>query len=279
MQLFDSPEALNQWSREQKKQGRIVGFVPTMGNLHDGHISLIKAAQTKCDVVVVSVFVNPTQFAPNEDYANYPRTEAVDCAKCEAAGAAAVFLPKPEILYATDASTWVHETVLEKGYCGAQRPIHFRGVCTVVAKLFNIVQPDVAVFGQKDFQQVAVIKRMVRDLNYPIEIICAPIVREKDGLAMSSRNAYLTPELRTNALSISRALFAAQKSVLAGERKSAVLEAAICDEVVVHGWLPDYINVIDAETLSAIETVIPGKSAILIACRCNGLRLIDNICL
>lgn len=279
MHCFDRPEALHQWCSEQKQHGHRVGLVPTMGNLHEGHLSLIRAARERCDIVVVSIFVNPTQFAPNEDYANYPRTEAEDCEKCKAAGAAAVFLPSPETLYAPDASTWVHETVLEQGYCGAQRPIHFRGVCTVVAKLFNLVQPHVAVFGQKDFQQVAVIKRMVRDLNYPIDILCAPIVREKDGLAMSSRNAYLSPELRTSALSLSRALFAAQKSVLAGETASAKLEAAIREEVCANGWIPDYVNVIDADTLKPIDTVVLGHSAILIACRCGGLRLIDNICL
>jgi pantoate--beta-alanine ligase len=248
-----------------------------MGNLHEGHMSLIREAKRHCDLVVVSIFVNPTQFAPNEDYDNYPRTEAIDCQKSEAEGAAAVFLPSPQELYKPDASTWVHETVLERGYCGAQRPIHFRGVCTVVAKLFNLVQPEVAVFGQKDFQQVAVISRMVRDLSYPIEIISAPIVREADGLAMSSRNAYLSADQRIKALSLSRALFAAQAAVAAGERKSATLEAAIRAEVEANEWMPDYVNVVDAATLMPIETVVPGASAILLACPNGSLRLIDNI--
>ncbi|MDO5462679.1 MAG: pantoate--beta-alanine ligase [bacterium] len=279
MEIFKTPETLHAWCADQKRQGFKIGLVPTMGNLHEGHMSLIREAKQYCDKVVVSIFVNPTQFAPNEDYDNYPRTEVVDCEKCEAEGAAAAFLPAPEVLYATDASTWVHETELERGYCGAQRPIHFRGVCTVVAKLFNIVQPEIAVFGQKDFQQVAVISRMVRDLSYPIQIIRAPIVREADGLAMSSRNAYLSAEQRVKALSLSRALFAAQKSVAEGERDSHTLEAAIRAEVVANDWLPDYVNVIDSATLMPIEKVVPGASAILLACRCGGLRLIDNVLL
>jgi pantoate--beta-alanine ligase len=277
MDIFTTSTALHAWCVGQKRQGRTLGLVPTMGNLHEGHMSLIREAKRHCDLVVVSIFVNPTQFAPNEDYDNYPRTEAIDCQKCEAEGAAAVFLPSPQELYKPDASTWVHETVLERGYCGAQRPIHFRGVCTVVAKLFNLVQPEVAVFGQKDFQQVAVISRMVRDLSYPIEIISAPIVREADGLAMSSRNAYLSADQRIKALSLSRALFAAQAAVAAGERKSATLEAAIRAEVEANEWMPDYVNVVDAATLMPIETVVPGASAILLACRNGSLRLIDNI--
>jgi pantoate--beta-alanine ligase len=277
MEIFKTPESLNAWCAEQKRRGHKVGLVPTMGNLHDGHMSLIREAKQHCDVILVSIFVNPTQFAPNEDYDNYPRTEGVDCEKCEAEGATAVFLPAPEVLYAKDASTWVHETELERGYCGAQRPTHFRGVCTVVAKLFNIVQPDVAVFGQKDFQQVAVISRMVRDLSYPIRIVSAPIVREADGLAMSSRNAYLSAEQRVKALSLSRALFAAQQAVVAGEDSSATLEASIRAEVMANDWIPDYVNVIDSETLMPIERVVRGKSAILLACRNGGVRLIDNV--
>ncbi|MBO7181165.1 MAG: pantoate--beta-alanine ligase, partial [Kiritimatiellae bacterium] len=169
MELFTTAADLNAWSATQKRQGHRVALVPTMGYLHEGHLSLIREARKHCECVVVSIFVNPTQFAPNEDYDAYPHKEEDDIALCKAEGAAAVFLPQPSEMYPADASTWVEETVLSKGYCGAQRPIHFRGVCTVVAKLFNIAQPDVAVFGQKDFQQVAVIKRMVRDLNFPIQ--------------------------------------------------------------------------------------------------------------
>ncbi len=279
MKTFTSPEELHAWSMEQKRQGRTVGLVPTMGCLHEGHLSLIREAKKHCDAVVVSIFVNPTQFAPNEDYAAYPRKEETDCALCDTEGASAVFLPKPETMYPEGASTWVEETALSKGYCGLQRPIHFRGVCTIVAKLFNIVAPDVAVFGQKDFQQEAVIRRMVRDLNFPIRVIRAPIVRDPDGLAKSSRNAYLSPEMRASALSLSRALFAAKQAVEAGERSSAVLEDAVRKETTASGWVPDYATVVDAETLEPLAEVRPGSSAFLLACRKAGLRLIDNVLL
>lgn len=279
MELFTTAADLNAWSATQKRQGHRVALVPTMGYLHEGHLSLIREARKHCECVVVSIFVNPTQFAPNEDYDAYPHKEEDDIALCKAEGAAAVFLPQPSEMYPADASTWVEETVLSKGYCGAQRPIHFRGVCTVVAKLFNIVQPDVAVFGQKDFQQVAVIKRMVRDLNFPIQIIRAPIIRDEDGLAKSSRNTYLSADARKRALSLSRALFNAKAAVEAGECDAAKLEAEVRATVTAEGWMPDYVNVIDTETLMPLEKVIPGASAMLIACRSDGIRLIDNILL
>ena len=279
MELFTTAADLNAWSATQKRQGHRVALVPTMGYLHEGHLSLIREARKHCECVVVSIFVNPTQFAPNEDYDAYPHKEEDDIALCKAEGAAAVFLPQPSEMYPADASTWVEEIVLSKGYCGAQRPIHFRGVCTVVAKLFNIAQPDVAVFGQKDFQQVAVIKRMVRDLNFPIQIIRAPIIRDEDGLAKSSRNTYLSADARKRALSLSRALFNAKAAVEAGECDAAKLEAEVRATVTAEGWMPDYVNVIDTETLMPLEKVIPGTSAMLIACRSDGIRLIDNILL
>ncbi|HIV09263.1 MAG TPA: pantoate--beta-alanine ligase, partial [Candidatus Spyradenecus faecavium] len=255
---------------------RVIGLVPTMGCLHQGHLSLIRLAKERCDRVVVSVFVNPTQFAPNEDYDAYPRREQDDLALCQAEGADAVFLPRPADLYAQDHSAWVEETLLAKTLEGAQRPTHFRGVCTVVAKLFNIVQPDLAVFGQKDFQQVAVIRRMVRDLNFPIEILRAPIVRDADGLALSSRNAYLTPENRASALCLSRAVRQAQDAVAAGQRDAAAIQADADRTLRDAGWIPDYAIVVDAETLMPIPTVLPGASALLLAARKDGLRLIDN---
>ena len=279
MEIFTTAADLHAWSMAQKRAGLKVGLVPTMGYLHEGHLSLIREALKHCDKVAVSIFVNPTQFAPNEDYDAYPHKEEDDIALCEGEGAAAVFLPTPAEMYPTDASTWVEETILAKGYCGAQRPIHFRGVCTVVAKLFNIAAPDVAVFGQKDFQQVAVIRRMVRDLNFPIEIIRAPIIRDEDGLAKSSRNTYLSADARKAALSLSRALFAAKAAVEEGERSAATLEASIRATTTAEGWHPDYVNVVDSETLMPLETVTPGASAILLACRREGLRLIDNILL
>lgn len=276
MNTFHDPAELHAWCAAEKRLGRVIGLVPTMGCLHQGHLSLIRLAKERCDRVVVSIFVNPTQFAPNEDYDAYPRREQDDLALCQAEGADAVFLPRPADLYAQDHSAWVEETLLAKTLEGAQRPTHFRGVCTVVAKLFNIVQPDIAVFGQKDFQQVAVIRRMVRDLNFPIEIVRAPIVRDTDGLALSSRNAYLTPENRATALSLSRAIRQAQSAVAAGERDAAKIEAAAKETLTAAGWAPDYATVIDAETLIPIQTVLPGASALLLAARKDGLRLIDN---
>ena len=276
MDIFTSPEELHAWCAAQKRLGRVIGLVPTMGSLHEGHLSLIRLAKENCDLVVVSIFVNPTQFAPNEDYDAYPRQEQADLALCQGEGADAVYLPRPADMYADDASVWVTETQLSRTLEGAERPTHFRGVCTVVAKLFNIVQPDVAVFGQKDFQQVAVIRRMVRDLNFPIRVIRAPIVRDPDGLAKSSRNAYLDPDARAAALSLSQALRDAQSAVAAGERDAARVEAAARATTTAAGWLPDYAKVIDAETLMPIQTILPGASALLLACRRGGLRLIDN---
>ena len=276
MNTFHNPAELHAWCAAEKRLGRVIGLVPTMGCLHPGHRSLTRLAKERCDRVVVSIFVNPTQFAPNEDYDAYPRREQDDLALCQAEGADAVFLPRPADLYAQDHSAWVEETLLAKTLEGAQRPTHFRGVCTVVAKLFNIVQPDIAVFGQKDFQQVAVIRRMVRDLNFPIEIVRAPIVRDTDGLALSSRNAYLTPENRATALCLSRAVRQAQDAVAAGERDAAAIEAAAKETLTAAGWAPDYATVIDAETLIPIQTVLPGASALLLAARKDGLRLIDN---
>lgn len=276
MHVFRTRAQMREWSLAQKRAGRTIGFVPTMGNLHEGHLSLMREAKRRCDAVAASVFVNPIQFGPNEDYAAYPRTEAADLALCEAEGVDAVFLPSPEEMYAPDASACVDEGTLSKGYCGAQRPGHFRGVCTVVAKLFHLVVPDVAVFGQKDFQQVAVLRRMVRDLDFPVEIVRAPIVRDADGLAKSSRNAYLSPEARERALSLSRSLRQARDAVAAGERSAAALEAAVRRETESAGWIPDYAVVADAETLEPLETVKPGFSVLLLACRSGGLRLIDN---
>ena len=276
METFRNPAELHAWCAAEKRLGRAIGLVPTMGCLHQGHLSLIRLAKERCDRVVVSVFVNPTQFAPNEDYDAYPRREQDDLALCQAEGTDAVFLPRPADLYAQDHSAWVEETLLAKTLEGAQRPTHFRGVCTVVAKLFNIVQPDLAVFGQKDFQQVAVIRRMVRDLNFPIEILRAPIVRDADGLALSSRNAYLTPENRASALCLSRAVRRAQDAVAAGPRDAAAIQADADRTLRDAGWIPDYAIVVDAETLMPIPTVLPGASALLLAARKDGLRLIDN---
>ena len=276
MESFRNPAELHAWCAAEKRLGRAIGLVPTMGCLHEGHLSLIRLAKERCDRVVVSVFVNPTQFAPNEDYDAYPRREQADLDLCERTGADAVFLPAPAAMYAQDASCRVEETLLAKTLEGAQRPTHFAGVCTVVAKLFNIVQPDLAVFGQKDFQQVAVIRRMVRDLDFPVEILRAPIVRDADGLALSSRNAYLPPQNRASARCLSRALRQAQDAVAQGQRDAAAIEAAARETLQAAGWAPDYAAVVDAETLMPLQTLLPGASALLLAARKDGLRLIDN---
>lgn len=275
MLIFDTVEAMQTWALTQKRSGKRLGLVPTMGYLHEGHLSLIAEARKHAECVVVSIFVNPIQFGPNEDFAAYPRNEARDLELCKQAGAAAVFLPTPAVMYAPDASVYVEETVLQHGLCGERRPGHFRGVCTVVAKLFNCALPDVAVFGQKDFQQAAIIRRMVRDLNFPIQIIVAPTVREADGLAMSSRNVYLNPDERLRALGLSRALQAVSERVAAGAAATAEVKALMEKVLVAHGLRMDYAEIVDAETLKAVEQTVPGNVG-LIAAFCGKTRLIDN---
>ena len=213
--------------REWKKQGLSVGLVPTMGYLHEGHQSLVKRAVAENDKVVVSVFVNPIQFAPNEDLETYPRDLEADCALCESTGAAMVFHPEPDEMYGDDFTTFVDMTGVTKELCGKSRPTHFRGVCTVVNKLFNIVTPDKAYFGQKDAQQLAVIRRMVRNLNMNLEVVGCPIIREADGLAKSSRNTYLSAEERKAALVLSKAIFLGEKMIKDGERDGDKVLAAM----------------------------------------------------
>ena len=273
MTLFTSASEMQAWALAQRVQGKRIGLVPTMGYLHDGHLSLIAEARKRVDLVVVSIFVNPVQFGPNEDFAKYPRNETRDLELCKGAGADAVFLPHVAEMYAADASVFINEERLSNGLCGAKRPGHFRGVCTVVAKLFNVALPHVAVFGQKDYQQAAIIRRMVRDLNFPIEIIVAPIVREPDGLAMSSRNVYLSADERKRALGLSRALQAAADSV-ADEAVAAVRQRML-SVLEAHGLVTDYVEIVDAETLEAVSAVRRGNVA-LVAAMCGKTRLIDN---
>ena len=266
MNVFHTPQEMTTWAQEQRRAGRRIGFVPTMGYLHAGHLSLVTEAKKHADMVVVSIFVNPTQFGPHEDFEKYPRDEQRDMTLCKETGVAAVFLPTPSAMYAPDASVFVDEATLQHGLCGERRPGHFRGVCTVVAKLFNLVLPDVAVFGQKDFQQAAIIRRMVRDLNFPIEIIVAPTLRESDGLAMSSRNAYLNTEERQQAVGLSRALDA-----ISGDTPRLMMR----DVLEQHGLRVDYVEIVDADTLVPVEKVAKGNVA-LIAAYCGKTRLIDN---
>lgn len=259
-----------------KREGLSVGFVPTMGALHEGHESLIKRAVAENDKVVVSVFVNPTQFGPNEDYEAYPRDINKDLSLCMNAGAAVVFNPEPSEMYFENKSTSVSVSNLTSVLCGAKRPGHFDGVCLVVSKLFNIVTPDRAYFGQKDAQQVAVLKRMVRDLNIDVEIIPCPIIREEDGLAKSSRNTYLSTEERKAALVLSRSLNIAKKLLEDGERNAAKIKEAMKEEINKEALARiDYIEIVDSDSLENIET-IERSILVPIAVYIGKTRLIDN---
>ncbi len=253
-----------------------VGLVPTMGALHEGHLSLIRRARTECGFVVVSIFVNPTQFGPREDFARYPRDLERDLALAADAGADLVFAPTDAAMYLPGHSTWVDVEGLSEGLCGASRPGHFRGVCTVVAKLLNLCRPDRAYFGQKDAQQVAVIRRMVRDLNMGVDIVSCAIVREADGLAMSSRNVYLSAEQRAQAPLLWQSLRAAEELIAKGERDAAVIESTV-RSVLAAADLGEveYIAVVNAEDLHPLET-IAGESLIAVALRFGKTRLIDN---
>ena len=262
--------------REWKKQGLTVGLVPTMGYLHEGHESLIKRAVAENDRVVVSVFLNPTQFAPTEDLASYPRDFEADTKLCEAAGAALVFHPEPSEMYAEDACTFVDMTAVTKELCGKSRPIHFRGVCTVVNKLMNISMADRAYFGQKDAQQLAVIRRMVRDLNMTVEVVGCPIIREADGLAKSSRNTYLSAEERKAALVLSRAVKLGQKLVAEGETSSAAVTGAMSELISAEPLAKiDYVSVVSWDSIEPVE-VIDGPVLVAMAVYIGKTRLIDN---
>ena len=271
MRTFSDPQKLQRWCASVRESGRKVALVPTMGALHEGHLSLIAAAKKAgADEIVVSIFVNPTQFGPNEDYAKYPRDAKTDSAKCRRAGATAVFFPTPDNMYASDHSVWVVEDgTLSDCLCGARRPGHFRGVCTVVAKLFNLVHPHVAVFGQKDFQQATIIRRMVRDLNFDVEILVAPIVREPSGLALSSRNAYLSEEEKANALALSQSLAGLKAGPWSAQRRRIVK----CLEG--RGLRVDYVEAVDSCNLRPVKA-IKSRTAVLLAVYDGKTRLIDN---
>ena len=270
MKIFREPKKLQKWAKVQSKAGRKIALVPTMGYLHEGHLSLIAKAKAKgADEIIVSVFVNPVQFCPGEDYEKYPRDEKADLAKCKAAGATAIFFPTPENMYLERHSVYVNEEDLSKGLCGARRPGHFRGVCTVVAKLFNLAHADFAVFGQKDYQQAQIIKRMVRDLNFDLEIVIAPIVREPSGLARSSRNTYLSAEEKAKALVLSQTL----KAMKAGTVKTTAAAAKAIEKA---GLKVDYVECVDAETLEPCKKVGKG-CCVLVAAYDGKTRLIDNI--
>jgi pantoate--beta-alanine ligase len=274
--VLQSPADMTAWSESMRAQGKRISFVPTMGFLHQGHQSLLKAGRARADLLVMSLFVNPTQFGPNEDLDRYPRDLQGDLEKAAAEGTDVVFAPQPDSMYPAGYETFIELTNVTQGLCGDRRPGHFRGVATVVAKLFNIVRPHVALFGEKDFQQLAVIRHMVSDLNMGIEIVGLPTIRESDGLAMSSRNKYLNDDERQRALSLSRALQAAVADFQAGETNAAALRARAYAELSGHVDRLEYLELRDAESLQTIAEVV-GPAAILVAAYVGKTRLIDNM--
>ncbi|MGL4854145.1 MAG: pantoate--beta-alanine ligase [Lentisphaeria bacterium] len=278
MQIIRTIREMQDYSRKARLNGLKIGFVPTMGFLHAGHMSLVDSCYERADLVVVSIFVNPTQFGPNEDLDAYPRDIERDEALCREHKVSAIFYPTPEIMYASNYSTWVTEDNLSKGLCARTRPTHFRGVTTVVAKLFNAVLPDVAVFGQKDAQQLLVIRRMVRDLNFPIEIIAGPIVREDDGLAMSSRNKYLSREERKDALAINRSLNSVVNLYKQGELRVTELKKVIFDEIVANNGKVDYIEIVTCDSLEDLA-IVNEPVLVAVAAYFGNTRLIDNVLL
>jgi pantoate--beta-alanine ligase len=278
MQKIETVREMRALAEKLDAKGRRIGFVPTMGALHAGHLSLVKLARAKADAVVVSIFVNPAQFGPSEDFARYPRTLERDLELCAEAGVDAVFLPAGEEIYPKGYSTFVTEEAVSKPLEGASRPAHFRGVATVVAKLFNIVRPHIAVFGQKDAQQVAVLKKMVLDLHIPVDILVAPTLREPDGLAMSSRNRYLTALQREDALTISQALRRVQEMVAGGEHRSDRLIAETTHLLSQKRRVRIiYVALVDKATFEPLREVAPGKTLLAIAAWVDEVRLIDNV--
>ncbi len=281
MKLVHTVVELREEVAQAKAQGLTIGLVPTMGALHEGHASLIAAANKENDFVVVSVFVNPTQFGPNEDLDAYPRTLEADCKLAEKMGANVVFAPSPKEMYPSSDDTWVEVTGdITKVLCGRTRPIHFRGVTTVVTKLFNLAQPDRAYFGQKDAQQVEVLKRMVKDLFFPLTLRVMPIIREADGLAKSSRNTYLSAEEHTAALVLSRSLKAAKAMYEAGERDAAKITAAVTADIEKEPMSNiDYVEIYALPGLEPVATPMVGSNLLAVAVKFGTTRLIDNVVL
>lgn len=278
MQILDTLPALTAQAEHWRTEGLRIALVPTMGYFHEGHLSLMRRARSLADRVVVSRFVNPTQFGPAEDLDAYPRDAERDIALAEAEGVDALFQPAPEAMYAPDHATWVEVPALSTVLCGTSRPIHFRGVCTVVLKLFYLARPHTAVFGEKDWQQLTVIRRMVRDLNVDVDIVGQPIVREADGLALSSRNAYLTPAERAQAPGIHRGLLAMAEQVRRGERHAAVLLDGLKSQLKREVPLgePDYLAIVHPDTLQPL-TELDDAARVAVAVNLGRARLIDNL--
>ena len=279
MRICNTVEDMRAACRAARRGGKRLGFVPTMGALHEGHLSLVQAARASCDAVAASIFVNPAQFGPNEDLTKYPRSYDGDRELLESEGVALLFAPSVEEMYPAGAASWVTVEGLSSKLDGRSRPGHFRGVTTVVAKLFHIVEPDAAFFGQKDAAQVAIVRRMVRDLNFPMEIVACPIVREADGLAMSSRNAYLDPQQRRQAILLHRSLMRVKKSWEAGVRDAAKLLATGREEFAGEKSVRlDYLEIVDPDSLDPVESVA-GGALVAVAAFVGPTRLIDNILL
>lgn len=276
--VLKTKKALRTFVEAQQKARRTIALVPTMGALHEGHASLLREARKRADIVVASVFVNPTQFGPNEDFAKYPRTFESDLAVCQKEKVDAVFAPQPKEMYFDDRSAWVNEEALSRYLCGARRIGHFKGVCTVVSKLFNLVQPQYACFGKKDAQQLLILERMVRDLDFPIKVVECPLIREKSGLALSSRNKYLSSEEKQEALVLSKSLKAAKEAVAKG--KSAAETKKLIAKIIATSPLAkvDYISVCDRGTLEEVKTFKKGqKILVALAVYFGTTRLIDNV--
>lgn len=278
MLVIRSIREMQRFSMEQKCQGKKVAVVPTMGYLHEGHLSLVETARREgADVVVVTIFVNPIQFAPNEDFDSYPRDFEHDRALCEAQNVDVIFAPTVKEMYPAEVTCFVSERKLSKGLCAKTRPTHFDGVTTVVAKLFNAVLPDLAVFGQKDAQQARVLRRMVRDLNFPIDLIISPLIREADGLAKSSRNKYLSADERSRALVLSRSLREAGDEIASGETDLTAVAKRIAEKIASAGGKVDYVECVDADELESVTVKGDRPVMIALAAYFGTTRLIDNM--
>jgi len=276
MELISDIHQMQQKAEALRNSGKTIAFVPTMGCLHEGHLALMRAGRGRCDILVVSIFVNPAQFGPKEDFGSYPRDLERDSALCREAGVDLIFHPAPEAVYPRGYQTYIEVEKLSRGLCGDFRPGHFRGVATVVAKLFHLVKPHVAVFGEKDYQQLAVIRRMVADLNLDVEIVGYPTVRETDGLALSSRNTYLNAAERQSALSLSRSLEQAQQMLREGERAPGRIEQAVRETISREPATEiEYVRVCHPESLSELKWV-ENSALLALAVRVGKTRLIDN---
>jgi pantoate--beta-alanine ligase len=278
MKVVTTPAEVRAFTQALSRDGKRLALVPTMGFLHDGHLSLMREGARRADVVAATIFVNPSQFGPSEDLSRYPRDAEGDAAKCASAGVALLYTPQPSTVYPPGYQTWVTVDEVSKGLCGERRPGHFRGVATVVAKLLALFRPDVALFGEKDYQQLQVIRRLSADLDLGVDVVGMPTVRDADGLAMSSRNAYLSADERRRALALSQGLFAARAAAASGERRAAPLLALVRDALARGEVREDYVALCHADHLTPLEALAPGAAArLLVAGFLGATRLIDNV--